>query len=72
MGIAFVLNAERMKYNLMTIDSLYRLLLTPCSRISPQIKWFSTIAGSYYTVNGEHDFVFNVNVTGQSRYSLRL
>ena len=34
--------------------------------MSPLIKWYDTIAGDYYTVNGEHDFVFNVSVTGTS------
>ena len=36
------------------------------SRVSPNVRWLDTIGGIYYTVNGEEDFVFNVNVTGKS------
>ena len=34
------------------------------SRVSPNIRFLDTIGDEYYTVNGEQDFVFNVNVTG--------
>eukprot|EP00116_Pleurobrachia_bachei_P016958 sb/3477220/ len=34
------------------------------ARVNPAVKFENTTGGLYYTVNGEKDFVFNVNVTG--------
>ncbi|KAL5270637.1 hypothetical protein ACHWQZ_G001366 [Mnemiopsis leidyi] len=41
------------------------ILVYVISRVPPNIRFLDTIGDEYYTVNGEKDFVFNVNVTGE-------